>query len=128
MFDFWHWAGIKGVIRTYYRLNHSSAFAENVLQMCESTLLAHGLEAEVRGYAVNLAKRLRAIGCDKTSAYVAAACAYGAATFSLDTQRGKTLTLLIQDSLDNDEMLHPLAMAGVQKAKEEMLAAIENGN
>lgn len=122
MFGLWHWAGIQGVIRSYYRLNQSSDIADYAVGTLTATLAGKGVEAAVREYAINLAKRFRALGCDKPSAYVAAASAYMSEAFKLDPNRCEFAPLFIQDSLDNAEMLHPLAVVAVEKAKEEMLS------
>lgn len=125
MFGLWHWSGIQGFIRTYYKLNHSTVVAENLLVVCERALTASGLAQPARAYAVELSKRLRKMGCDKASAYGAAACAYCSTAFVLDPRRCEVVIPLIQDSLDNAELMHPIAVAAVVKARDEMLEAME---
>ncbi len=124
MFKAWHWSGIRGVLRTYYKINYSAESAEQVLQLCERTLTEHGGESEAREGAIAQAKRLRSCGCDKASAYVAAACSYSAFAFALDPDRCSAITEFLQDSIDNDDLLHPLAAKAVHTAKKVMLAAI----
>lgn len=124
MFNLWHWAGIKGALRTYYKVNYSAASAEQVLQLCELTLRVHSGESQAREGSIALAKRLRSNGCDKASAYIAAACTYSAFAFALDPERCTAVTAFIQDSLDNEEILHPLAVPSLHRAKDAMLAAI----
>lgn len=124
MFKTWHWAGIRGVLRSYYKINYSAESAERVLLLCERTLTEHGGESEAREGAIAQAKRLRSCGCDKASAYVAAACSYSAFAFALDPDRCSVITAFIQDSIDNDYLLHPLAAKAVHTAKEVMVAAI----
>lgn len=124
MFRLWHWAGIQGVIRNYYRLMHSSDYASMALATLADTLGQNGLESTVKDYSINIAKRMRGLGCDKASAYVVGASVYASEAFKLDPERCKFVTLFIQDSLDNEELIHPLAVVAVQKAKDEMLSVL----
>jgi len=124
MFRLWHWAGIQGVIRTFYKLNHSGEYASMVLGTLTATLAQQGIESKVKDYSINIAKGLRAVGCDKASAYLAAASVYAGEAFKLDPERCKFVTLFVQDGLDNAEMMHPLAVAAFQKTKEEMLSVL----
>lgn len=93
MFALWHWAGIQGVIRTYFKLNHSPEYAAKVIDILADTLAREGVESMAKDYAINLAKRFRSMGCDKASAYMAAANAYASEAFKLDPERCKFVTL-----------------------------------
>lgn len=124
MFDLWHWSGVQGVIRNFYRMSGGSGYAAQTLESFEQALISQRTFQAAKEYTINLAKRLRGMGCDKASAYMAAACAYASLAFQANTQIGHRATVLVQDSLDNLELLHPAAARVVQKAKEDMLAVL----
>jgi hypothetical protein len=124
MFDLWHWSGIQGAIRLFYKMEYGSEQAAQTLESFEIALSSNGMQESGKDYAINLAKRLRKMGCDKASAYMAAACAYASLAFQADTEVGYRATVLIQDSLENIELLHPAAARVVQKAKDEMLEVL----
>lgn len=124
MFEMWHWAGVQGVIRNFYKMDGGSSYAAQTLESFEQALRSQNMVQTAKDYTINLAKRLRGMGCDKASAYMAAACAYAALAFQANTKIGYRATALVQDSLDNLELLHPAAARAVQKAKEDMLEAL----
>lgn len=124
MFDSWHWAGIKGCIRSYYQMRQDSEYAAQTLELYEAALTTKNMSQTARSYAINLAKRLRTIGCDKASAYMAAACSYTSYAFIADPRHCSDATDILEDALENIEQFHPAAVQSLHRTKAEIDEAV----
>lgn len=128
MREYWYWANITTVIESCYEDLYGNEFSEKVLEIFEAALTSKNIKNTAKDYAINLVKNLRRDGCDKHSAYVAAACIYCSNAFIANPEHCYFAIDLIREALSIEEEFPNKVVTIFYKAQENINeAADEHG-